>query len=96
MIRTYLNAKLAMLIFIGATAVMTAGCSTTNINIDCNEGNSEAGGCTLKSYVGQVVNGQPCQSGSVCKTPGSTCDMSNPNAKCTNTINSGVCACKCQ
>jgi hypothetical protein len=94
MILTHLNAKRAMLMSIAAAALMTAGCITTNV--DCGEGTTGAGGCWPKSYVGQVVNGQACQSGSVCRFPGNACDMSNPNAKCTNVISGGVCACNCQ
>jgi hypothetical protein len=95
MIRAIFSAKGAMLAFIVMAAATTTGCITTNV--ECGEGGPDgAGGCWTKSYVGQSVNGQACQSGNVCRFPGNTCDMSNPSAKCTNTINSGVCACKCQ
>jgi hypothetical protein len=94
MIRTIFSVKGAMLAFIVAAAASVSGCITTNV--DCGEGTTGAGGCWPKSYVGQVVNGQACQSGSVCRFPGNACDMSNPKAKCTNVISGGVCACNCQ
>lgn len=85
--------KLAMAMIILAAAGTVSGCFTTNV--DCGEGVGGAGGCWTKSYVGQSVNGQPCTSGSVCRFPGNACDMSNPNAKCTNSISNGVCSCPC-
>lgn len=84
----------AMLAIIISTSALLYGCITTNV--ECGEGPPGAGGCWPKSYVGQTVNGQQCNSGSVCRFPGNACDMANPNAKCTNTITSGgVCACSC-
>lgn len=93
--RKLFSTKGAMLAFIVAAAAITSGCITTNV--DCGSGDPDgAGGCWPKSSSGQVVNGQPCQSGSVCRFPNNACDMANPTAKCTNTITNGVCACKCQ
>lgn len=94
MIRAIFSVKGAMLAFIVTAAATTTGCITTNV--ECGAAADGSGGCWTKSYVGQSVNGQQCQSGSVCRFPNNACDMSNPNAKCTNIISGGVCACKCQ
>ena len=88
------NANQVVLFFIVAVGAISSGCVTTNV--DCGvEGSDGAGGCWPKAYVGQSVDGQPCQSGTVCRKPNAPCDMAHPSAKCTNKINAGVCECKC-
>lgn len=98
MMRSIFTAKGAMLAFIVTVAAITTGCITTNV--DCgggaDGGADGARGCYTKSAAGVTVGGQLCQSGNVCRFPGTTCDVSNPSATCTDTITSGVCACKCQ
>ena len=94
-LRKFFNAKGAMIVFIVAIAAISSGCISHQINVDCDS-EGGAGGCWTKSAAGQTVNGQACQSGSVCRFPGNACDMAHPQAKCTNTITNGVCACPCQ
>lgn len=98
--RNIFTAKGVMLAFILTVAAITTGCITTNVDCgggtDGRSGPDGASGCYTKSAVGQTVDGQTCQSGNVCRFKGTFCDVSNPSAKCTDTITNGVCACKCQ
>jgi hypothetical protein len=51
-----------------------------------------AEGCYVMAAAGQVVNGQTCAGGTKCRQPGGVCT----GGTCTDTIQSGMCACMCQ
>jgi hypothetical protein len=104
-IQHFFRLKGHVLLFCVLTGLFLPGCLKINQEVKCpgaataEEGDNGAGGCLTRAVRSgdKAADGTACTSGLVCKTPGVTCDIANPLAKC-KTVNTGggACACTCQ